>query len=105
MITATVYGGTSSAVIIRVLQNGEPINFSAVTRITADFEGSAVVVDSDDSPDSILWNSSGEISLILSDFGIAAGDRRLGLTVYDAGHTSGQRLIDPAINHLVLRFL
>lgn len=104
MITAQIISGTDSAVKIRVYHDGEPLDFSAVTRMTAQLENSAVEIDTDEDADLITWNSSGEITLKFGGLGVAAGDRRISITAFDAAHELGQLIIDIGMHNLVLRF-
>lgn len=76
-------------------QDGELIDFTAVTRMVLSFVDSDVVADTDQDSGLISWNANGEVTFNINDLGMDNGDCFFGtLIAYDPDHLDGQVLFN-----------
>lgn len=96
-MTEIVYSGHDNKASIVVSQDGVPMDFAAVTRMTLALRGLGVVADTDIDSDLIVWSvGGGAIEFDLGGIDVAAGLYQATLVAYDPLHTNGQVLADPA---------
>ena len=89
MITERIYLGRDNINEILVKEDGADVDFSGVTRMVLEFEGSGVSVDSALSNVFINW-SAGKIILQLGELVIPPGRYPGTLVAYDLDHDDGQ---------------
>lgn len=81
-------------------------DFSTVTRMVVEFEGSDIVADTDVDATLIDWSAgSGVIEFNFNDLSIDNGTYRATLIAYDPVHASGQVIFHYKINDLRFRFI
>jgi hypothetical protein len=105
-LTEVVYKGRDNPNSITVEQDGLPLDFSAVTRMTCAFTGSATVADSDENSSLFDWDQGGgKIEFNFNDLDIPAGNRHATLIAYDPVHPDGQVIAHECGADLRFRFV
>ncbi len=103
-MTEIVYSGHDNRPRITISQDGVPMDFAAVTRITLALRGFATLIDSAVDAGLIDWSAgAGVVSFDLGAAGIPVGLYQGTLVAYDALHPDGQVLAHPAGAELVVR--
>jgi hypothetical protein len=88
MITETAYIGYDNTIDIKLLEDGETVDLSSVTRMTLTVAGATI--DSLEDPDVFDWSAGdGVLVLALGDQELTAGTYRARLVVYDEKHDDG----------------
>lgn len=104
MITEMIFLGRDNENELDILQDGEPADFSGITRMLLTFEGSPVVVDSLTNP-GIDWTPDGRVMLRLGELDIAPSKYLATLIAYDPVHDDGQVLFHAAQGRLQFWFV
>lgn len=87
----TIFLNRDNPVILRFKIDGKPLDFSAATRMTCFFSGSAVIADSNADGSLFDWSlGGGDLEFNFNDLVIAEGTYSAKLVVYDAEHPDGQ---------------
>lgn len=91
---------------IAIREDGQLLDFTAVTRYVLMFEGTTVTVDTDVNANAITGDSNGVVTFDLGglNLNLEAGYVRASLIVYDALHPDGQTLLCPKDSNANLIF-
>ena len=89
-ITETIFKGADNAIEFIVYQDEQPLDFSAVTRMTLNVEGE--VFDTLMNSDYITWNSEGKVTIKIGSIIQATGFKQATLKAFDPQHPNGQVL-------------
>jgi len=95
MAREIVYSGRDNTVDLVLVADKLPVDITPITRVTIDVGGT--IVDSDATPGAFVWPVDRELDgrpvkallLKLGGVGLATGDYRAELVVYDTDHPAG----------------
>jgi hypothetical protein len=105
-MTEIVFNGRDNKARITISQDGVPMDFAAIVRMTLSLAGRSTVIDSDSDPAHIAWSAGdGVVEFDLGEVSVAPGLYQATLVAYDALHTDGQVLAHPAAAQLLMRFV
>jgi hypothetical protein len=105
-MTEIVYRGHDNKASITVSMDGEPMDFSAVTRMTLELQGQGVVADSDVDAGLIDWSAGdGLVEFDLGAIDLARGSYEAILVAYDNAHQAGQVIAHPSGERLSFKFV
>lgn len=97
-----VYNNSDRACQIKVTQDGQLLDFTAITRMVLTFRESSIIADTDSNPDLITWDSEGVIVFSLGHLGLDLGAYTGLLIAYDPAHINGQVISHPDDNARVI---
>lgn len=101
-----VYKGRDNPNTITIFEDGEPMNFTPVTRMVCEFKGSAVKADTNDDSALIDWSQGGGVvEFNINDLSVESGARVAKLIAYDPDHPNGQNLLHEESFRLVFKFV
>jgi hypothetical protein len=105
MILEMVYLGRDNVNELTFTEDGESIDFTAVTRMVLKFDGSSVEADSALSNELIAWDAQGQITLKLGALPIIPSKYPATLIVFDADHPEGQVIFHARESKVVFWFV
>lgn len=105
-MTEIVYRGHDNKASVIVSQDGQPMDFDAVERMTLALRGHDGLIDSDNDADAIDWSEGGgKIVFALGPFDIKPGTYDATLVAYDPAHPAGQVIAHPSGVQLTFRVI
>lgn len=100
-----VYLSRDNPNLIEIKQDGELIDFSAITRMVVNFNGSSVIADSDSDPTLFDWSKGdGVVEFNFNNLVVEPGQYTATLITFDSLHTSGQVLLHHDCKLLEFKF-
>ena len=101
--TLNVYPGSDRPCKLKILQDSAPVDFSAVTRMKAEFIESSIVADSNINSAYFNWSlGDGVVVFDFSDLGLPVGQYIATITEFDSLHPNGQPFVSPADGNVVI---
>jgi hypothetical protein len=88
-LVETVYLGRDNPLEIALEQAGQSINHTTLTRLVLTQRGGAVMLDSDDTPEAVSFDSSDRVVIKAGALPLPVGRHWVSLIVYDAEHQEG----------------